>query len=361
MTKRIVPILVLCASLSGHAMQHQVAPIFNTYCGVQLTPETITWFVPNFMTQLDMSAIRAWINAQKVTLKAMVELKRPLLEHPFLKHQDERGVTHPIICPNFAVLHQSINQTLAQHADRNNGLMRNFGGANYIVEIQETNYVAQIAGRLHRVKNLLSANNRPYETPDQLCDAQIAEWPHTYQTVSCFAYYLRAKEAKDTFNLDKIQLPVTCIIGIDTNAPGSMNDDNSILVQENMTNVYPVIRLDRQSKQTSITPEHVRQIAIVAIYASLWDIKPKLLFNPFSRQFVITQFEQPNNSNPRDFFYQNGNLALNHSRASVAQLCELFADVPQLAAVCQKFSALTDDQLKQIASGTLPASIATRL
>ncbi len=361
MTKRIVSILVLCSSLCGYAMQQpHDEQHFNTFCGVEISPETLPLFTQDLLQQFNLPAIRAWINAQKAIIRKMVAISKPLLVNPFEQYYDANGAAHQIAEANFCSFQNMINRKLAEYAAMNHGLMKNLSNVNYVVQIPGTNYVAQMAGRLHRVHNLLAANGRPYETPDQLCDACINDMPATYQTVSRFAGYLRAREAVQAFGLDKIHVPNTCLIGIDTDVPDRVNDDNSIVVQE-IVNGVPVRCFNTQLKTALISPEHLRQIIILTIYASLWNIDAKLLFNPQTSSFVISNFEQPNNKSPYNFFYKQNGDALGLSRAGLEKLCKIFADVPALNVVCQRFNQLTDNELRQIASGTLPASIAARL
>lgn len=361
MTKRIVSILALCVSLSGYAMQRDTAaPLFSTYCGEQLTPESLPLLAPQ-LPSADLVKVGEWIRLFYGSLHELVQFQKPALRVPFARRQIGNQVL-PVVAGNFGIQQQAINQALMLRG------LPNKSNWNYIFDIPGTRYMAQIAGRLNRVKNLLVANDpNPAAptlqdtTPDQLCDRVIARWPKTYQTVSRLATYLRAKEAVDLFHLDKVTLPSTYILGLEEDLPNQVNDDNSLIIQEKIDQAYSVRSISVSDRAAAITPEAVRQVAIVIIYASMWDINANLMINPFTRNFVISDFEQPNNSNPSNFFMKKDASAIGLARCGLGQLAGLIKDVPGAAAICQTFSQLSDNEMKQIALGTLPASIATRL
>lgn len=407
MPKRIVSILVLCASLGGYAMQPQATNPFNTYGGCEINPETVGLIpsqVPGMqLPELDGRIIRKWIHDNDTIIKSLVETSYPLLCYPLACILPDASMIGSTIrltyfFPNFGVYNAVVNACLNQYGKdvakrlqlEKYGIKKspfqNLSKAfNYIFEIQGTKYVTQISGRLSRVHNLLIANHFPHDrVPDQLCEALIRDKVPTYQTVSRFAGYLRAYEANSKFHLDKVKLPRTYLIGLYEDSPELVNDDNSIIIQEKVADeignlnlflnarneaqkekkekiLILVASLNQDQKALLISPEHVRQIAILAISSSLWDMHDNLLFDADSREFVYTDFEQPDNSNPTEFYLKNEAIALNLSRIARDQVCGLFGGVPGLGAICKILSQLTEAELKQIASGTLPASIATPL
>ena len=215
------------------------------------------------------------------------------------------------------------------------------------------------------------ANGLPHDrTPDLLCDNAIKNRAiPTHQTVSRLAGYLHAERGhQERFNLDKVKLPRTYVIGLDQDFPENVNDDNVIVIQifiqekrtDKPADAYLVVTADSSLKACTISPEHVRQIGILAIYNPfMWDIKDNLFFDIGPMQFVYTDFEQPDATNPVDSFCKKDGQGLGLSHAGRDKVCELFSNVPGLEDICQRLRQLTDDQLMQIASGTLPASIAT--
>lgn len=354
-------IVVACVSLCGNAQQEMAAPLFSTFLGKQLTQESLPLLAPP-LPPTDVAKVRAWINSSHEMLQELIRFEKPVLRIPFLTRRLENGQEISLLAENFVEQKVKTNEILSQRFK-----VRNKSSYNYIFDIPETNYVAQIAGPLRRGRNLLIANDPNPEAPTlqytapQLWDDVIIRWCSTCQTVSRLATYLRAKEAVERFHLDKITLPATYIIGLDENLPGQVNDDNSLIIQEKIEKAYPVRIIFHTDRARVASPEAVRQVAIVIIYALIWDVDANLLIHPSTKNFVISDFEQYDKSNPNDFFMKNDYFCLHMIRRGLSELRDLFMYIPVLDTVCQRFVQLTDDQLKQIAAGTLPDSIANRL
>jgi len=357
----------LCASFRGYAMeQKDPAPLFSTYLGKQLTPKTLPLLAPQ-MPQDDYVKVRAWITDVRETLKELMKLEKPLLKIPFVKPDSfdcQTGCGH--VAPKvatFVAQRRMINKILKHKLN-----MRNMSQKNCIFDIPGTNYVAQIAGHQNRVMNLLVAHESPEKpglqyTPDLQCDQVITNWPETFQTVSRLAIYLRAKEAIEKFNLNKIQIPRTYLIGLDERLPGQANDFNSIVIQEKMPHAISIVQLIITNDGfASISAEAVRQLAILTIYAALWDLHTgNLFFDISARTFVISDFEQENTSNPLYFFNKKEDEPLRLGRFGLTHINQLFSGEPHLFQICTKIVQLADNELMQVASGALPASIATSL
>jgi hypothetical protein len=315
------------------------APLFSTYLGEQLTPASLPMLAPQ-LSKRDLQIIRAWLSDPLChkTIKGLVHLQWPLA-----------GITG-----NFAKQQRGINLLLQLQG------MPNLSRWNYIFDIQETRYVMQIAGVLNRVKNLLVFNDPNLDdphlqdkTPDDLCDKAIVMQSSTYQTVSRMAHYLRALEAIDKFKLDEIVLPRTYIIGIDEDLPAEVHDENSVIIQEKITDVTPVRDIVDQIAET-ITEKAVKQLLILAIYAGLWDLNANLLFDKATGRFAISDFEQPQCSNPRYFFHKREAHVIGNIRNGIYQVNGLLGKYPHLHSICEKFLSLSDEELRQIGSGELP-------
>ncbi len=332
--------------------QRAPAPLFSTYLGQQLTPENLPVLAPQ-MPNDDCAKVRTWISSVRPILHELMKLERPLLKMPFVNPDLSQ-------CGYFSP--QIINRVLKREQH-----LRNMSTNNYIFDVPGTNYVAQIAGRENRVTNLLAANDPDQEeltltdAPQAMWDRVITKWPHTYQTVSRLAVYLRAKEAIERFNLDKIKIPRTYLVGLNGNLPREATDDNSIVIQEKRPNAKPVIKL-APNEYRSITPEAVRQLAIVTIYAALWDMYwDNVLFDVSTGLFVISDFEQPKISNPCYFFLKRDADALKQIFFGLENIDNLFNCMLHLSQIRTKITQLDTHDFQLIAAGTLPASIATPL
>jgi hypothetical protein len=214
----------------------------------------------------------------------------------------------------------------------------------------------QIAGVLNRVSNMFAITQK--KCPDVLCDQKLEEQPETYQGISRLTHYLRALEAKSTFNLDKIRLPRTYLIGLKSDLPTKANDETSVIVQEKVHNARPVCEVIGQIAGI-ISEEAVKQVFIMTVYAGLWDLEKNLLIDTsvWPYMFVISDLEQPNGSNPHDFFHKNEGKVFSNIRSGINHLNKIFGQIPHLRGICQKFAQMSNEEFKQIGSGTLPESL----
>lgn len=330
---------VFCSCIAQAGEEHKIS-VFSTFSAKELTPQSLPLLMPQ-LPEKDYLNIRKWVDnpLHKSIIKYLVVLQHPLA-----------GSTG-----DFKDVRTRINGFLQLCG------LYNLSRWNYIFEIGGTDYVIQFAGVLNRVKNLLIYNDPDptnptfvHKTPDALCDLVIKKIPATYQTVSRAAHYLRAMEAKDIFNLDAIFLPKTFLISIDRQMPAHVHDGNSVVIQKKiLADVVPVRQMPLQEKM-KIAVENVRQLLVLSIYAVIWDLNANLLFDQQNKTFVISDLEQPNTSNPSDFFLKREARTLEIIRDGISQIRGLFENVPHLKNICKQFSDFNDAELKKIGSGKLP-------
>jgi hypothetical protein len=120
----------------------------------------------------------------------------------------------------------------------------------------------------------------------------------TYQTASRFFYYLRLIEAKDTYNLSKVEIPKTYLVKF--NKKKSNEDGNTFFVQErlsdeeymplNIIKDKSILLLGKNKKGDVLA-----QLLVAIKYAGLWDLSDgNVLVNKKTGSLALIDLEQPN-------------------------------------------------------------------
>lgn len=223
--------------------------------------------------------------------------------------------------------------------------------------LSSVKYVARMTGPFHVATNLLKYNGWPepvnplppvfVKDPARECDAAITNAMPTWQGISRATHWLRVHQALTKLRILNFITPATYLIPLEGN-PEEVHDDNAIIVQrfegDENGKSFPLVKDLSQEKIRQFLPDQVRNLLCVIVYAGLWDITGHLRVDP-NGNFVDSDLEQPDNSNPADFFHKNQEKMLHNIRCGIQQLKQLMTPNEACCAVCEEFEAMTDPEL----------------
>lgn len=271
-----------------------LAHTLNTYHGEQITPESLIKLAPQLDTYSEQ-AVQAWLYDNKHIIAALTNM--PI--HGELEQRTPRR-DHII-----ALLEKAGIKNMSNH--------------NYVFTIQgddEKKYVIKIAGPANRRENYNALLKKPYGTSTSLKEYQELEKNNKakyYQALSRAAHSLRFKEWVENHPKTKAKTPNAYVVHI----PGQSKeviDGNYLVVEDYIEN------MGTPDKHPKTFLDAARDVAEASAYACLWNIA--------SRQFLITEedevfaidLEQPNNSNPEDFFHNNKEKCIGNTHVGLDEL-----------------------------------------
>lgn len=212
---------------------------------------------------------------------------------------------------------------------RDKGLENLSTGSNCIIKIPDMPYIIKISGQYHRVANICSKYGfhfyirKPNEI--QLTDMQRCEelfHTQTFQTCSSYAYYLKIRDLINKNNFKNIFVPDTYLIKINENLDA--DDSNCLLVQRFIHNKIFLI-YERLELLEKVSTQSLCDLAYLILKAGLWDIE-KNLFVFEDGKLILLDLEQPNISNPEDFFHINRKVFEWNASVGIESLLKLFPE-----------------------------------
>lgn len=144
---------------------------------------------------------------------------------------------------------------------------------------------------------------------------EFARVPKTYQTVSRVATYLLFKEAEKRHQFKHVVTPDTYMVHI-TGRPNDLSDRNFVAVQKMEAGLEDVVSLSKEEEHEIIII--LREIGLFCCN------KGSLKRRKSDGKIVILDFEQPNNSNPLQFFHKNFDLFIGNGEAGMWDYIENF-------------------------------------
>lgn len=176
-------------------------------------------------------------------------------------------------------------------------------GQNIVISVNNT-WILKSAGFANRLQNITAELGLPYGSV--LSKENVEEFisryqGKTYQTITRMACWLRAKEAIEKLNLDRIRLPNHYLVHI-PGRPTDMCDANYVIVEEQIPDLKSMSQTDLLGDA-----EVVRQLTQLIGYSSLWDVNEGNLL-AHGDQAVIVDFESPNVHKPSNFYMKDKNV-----------------------------------------------------
>jgi hypothetical protein len=160
----------------------------------------------------------------------------------------------------------------------------------------------KVSGFFNRRANIqheMGKNNRDLEFPQELLEQFITKYGKvTYQTISRLAYWLRIKEAREKFNLDRIGQTQMYLVHM-PGRPTEVNDMNYVIVEENLGDSKFMHETDMLKD-----PETKRQFDKMYQYAVLWDPSPQN-YKVKDNKIYCVDTEQANAQPPSNFFLKD--------------------------------------------------------
>lgn len=324
---RAVSILFLMTA-SMRAMQ----PGPRMYNGHPITPESIAGLMPK-MPNDSYTACMSWIEQHAAIFKNMLAPSEP--PSRFAAHQQE------------------VKKQLADAG------VKNLSNWNFVVE-PTPGYFMHVAGPINRICNLLAHNDKSQAvnyTPEEL-DAAIKNRPHTYQTVSVAAHYLLCAQAIEKEKTQRVIVPQTYLIS----SASPAHDGNSCIVQEAIPTTAKAFKDLTHEQRANIPLAAINDMLMLIKQAGLWDTtQANVLYDQSKQAFYVTDIEQPNNSNPVDFFHKNREKYMGNVGCGIEQFADLFRGVPGALQTIDEF-VTQDPDLKACKTGeSLHAHIAQLL
>lgn len=298
-------VYLLSAVAELHAAQ-QTGP--RTYQEKEIASETIADLMPKLPVEV-LNACLQWIKKHECICKKMLAPSEPPSQ--------------------FEVRQKTINKELADAG------IKNVSRYNFVVE-PTPGYFMHVAGPINRICNLLAHNNKRQDvdyTNEEL-DEAIKNRPNTYQTVSIAAHYLLCKQTIENEKLQYVRVPETHLIAQGTEA----HDGNSYIVQRRVPDeVVPLNKMSTE-KRAQIPLAAIQDMLVLARSAGLWDLTASnVLYNEKEQAFYVTDLEQPNNSDPVDFFHKNRQKYVGNARCGIGQFGDLFKGIPAATEVIHTF------------------------
>jgi hypothetical protein len=165
-------------------------------------------------------------------------------------------------------------------------------------------HIYKVAGVPNKIA-CRKADNNMYDRSAKEVWSQLKAFLHTYQTSSSVAYYLMARQAIDTHQL-QFEIPITSVVRLDTLNKGIVpaptahpHDTNCVVVQEWVPGTWERIT---PANRDEISDKQVEEAARLIRYSTLWSINDNLKRRAEDGALGDFDLEQPNNSKSIDFF-----------------------------------------------------------
>jgi hypothetical protein len=177
--------------------------------------------------------------------------------------------------------------------------LKNLSNFNYVIDLTGE-IVLKISGRVNRLYLEGTGNGMRWGdiVKKESIEKIIQNRVKTYQTASRMFYYVRMLEAKEKFNLSKIEVPKTYLVKL--NKSKSNEDFNMVVVHEKLSD-KEYVSLDKvKDKHTVLMGKDKKgkilaQLLVVIRYAGIWNPSDlNVLVNKKTENLALIDFEQPN-------------------------------------------------------------------
>lgn len=264
-------------------------PCANTYRGIILEPRTFAQWVAQ-PAPATAAAVRLWAQQNSTLLERLLMMPPQLSQSLRLYEENQRLLKS--------------NQ------------LRNLSIHNYVFALPEhPQHYIKISGQQQRAVNIIAGSGhenilnaaRLYVDTQQINSLMhrtsiidtVTCMP-TYQTISHYAYYLRAQEATTRYNLNTIHVARTEVVQI---KPGEICDDTCIIVQEKV----------KRKRAQRLHTEYALQLLVLIVATGIWDIHEQNVVLQ-KHGIALIDLEQPNRRAPQEFFHKTttnvmGNIA----------------------------------------------------
>ncbi len=234
---------------------------------------------------------------------------------------------HKSLMMRLLIRHFPISEVHKEHA-YNNALLAEYGISNvskwnYVFTLPvDERYIVKIAGPVNRLNTLLAYYNKL----NQQCS--VSEIDHlfdysTFQTISHSAYYLKLSEVIEHYALTRLRLPRTYLVHV-PDRPTQVADENYIIIQELLKGI---VLEDCPRAIASLTEHDIHDLFIGIKHAGIWNIKRNIMV--VDDKLALIDLEQPNWSNPLDFFNKNAAAYESSVAMGLKELADVFAHAPQ--------------------------------
>jgi hypothetical protein len=259
-------------------------PEYRTYQGIEINAETIGSLVTS-LPESQNSLVKEWRDNNKTLLAGLVDFT----------HKNSEWDT-------------AFNNNLEALKDAG---IDNKSKYSYIFALPtDKSLFVQIAGQLHRVRNLQQKGGICYVKPLKSPETDALEKCPTFQTISRFAYYLRFLETAKKNNFNSFTVPATYLIPLEDDQPlTEYSDDNCFVVQDRIPESCVTIREDK-ARISDANQQSFKELLAAIAPAAFWDLEPNLLIDD-NNKLLLADIEQGNNANP-DFFLHKNEYMFNH-------------------------------------------------
>lgn len=212
-------------------------------------------------------------------------------------------------CKTLEELKAAIKQK-AEYMSSNN--LKNLSKYNYIFNPKDKDFTIRISGIINvirtRIAGILHINPWSKESLGDfdLEKATSSDEP-IFQHVSCAAYYLRLSELEPF--LKHIHLVPTYLLPLTDKTKQLCSDKDFIIIQtlliiKKSLNYAHLLMKKKQEILQNLPDQAIKELYLTIRYAALWDIHNNVMVDlQHPQQLWIADFEQPNNSDARYFFY----------------------------------------------------------
>ncbi|MEX0849232.1 MAG: hypothetical protein WD055_03310 [Candidatus Dependentiae bacterium] len=295
MYKAYITLILLTLGTYGFAADVQVP---DSYQGQKITPQSLFDLTPQVPEEVQVR-LTQWISEPKTT-----KLLNQLI--PFNRFPNWRG-------------QMQLNTRVLQAAgDRNTSQL------NYVLKIPTMDYMVKISGPLNRLQSILITKGIWPGQPISAAVARSLKVIPTYQTASRAAYYLILKELIDKKGLKHISVPETHLVFAPHAPEKDIQDEYVFILQKAIPQSAKKIN---STLAKNLSKNAIQDLVEAIIGAGLWNINNNIFVDNNNKMHIIihlTDFEQPNNSHPDNFFHKDKGRYYGNARAGLEELLNLF-------------------------------------
>lgn len=263
----------------------------NTYKGIGITPE----------------------NIYSLSIKPSQDLANQI-NSTLSKSENLEIINNLLHIPKCHDINQFREAIVANEQYMINNNLKNLTDLNYTFSLDNPNFVFQVSGLCNTIRTLISSSMHIDPYSRYLSEFPISELTGlntpTYQHVSRVAHYLRLAELQE--HMDHIKVVPVYLIPLKNSDIYNKNiytDRNTVVVQEKydtnkIINFTALSDPEKTDFLNNLPNQAIIELFIAIKNATLWDIETNLkvnLENP--TEIWIADYEQPNNSDSRDFYY----------------------------------------------------------
>jgi hypothetical protein len=236
------------------------------------------------------------------------------------------------------------------------GVIKYNSANNYIFSIPdiEKKYVIEISGFYSRFINTMvgfKKNRRPNGNtpPEELNELReeyniLKDSIPTYQTASRVATSLRLQEAigRDYYwYVHPIKSHLLTLPGF----PPDSDDKHSIVIAE-YVNMTPLSEFQPDKALQFLSSEDLKQILSVAKTSGLWELNAQNICVDAQGSIRLPDTEQPDNSNPEDFYHKNEDKVWWNIGCGVESLYSWLPENSEQRAIVRQFIVANEDYKK---------------